>query len=232
MFGILLIRKSRWNLTSPYINSDDVARLMTLKYPKQKDDTSSGLKLNATLRVDAGTFNGVDFKKLKAGLKYTGGILNIETLEAGIFEGNLKGKGKVDIRPDGQNHYEANFSLDRVSLEKIQGFLEIRDRMVTGNLSLTGDISATGRNADDFKKTAAGTFQVRAEKGVLKKFPVLSKIFSLLNVFQLAKFQLPDMAKDGMSYNTITADLSLKDGVFIFGRFLLRQRCHADFGRG
>ena len=79
-------------LTSPYINSDDAARIMSLKYPKQKDDASSSLKLNATLLIDAGTFNGVDFKKLKAGLKFTGGILNIDTLEAGIFEGNLKAK--------------------------------------------------------------------------------------------------------------------------------------------
>ena len=190
------------------------------------------MELAATLQVDAGVFQGVDFQKLNAGLKFTGGILNIETLEAGIFEGKLKGKGKVDIRPDGQNRYAANFSLERISLDKIQGFLEMGDRMVTGNLSLTGDVTATGRNADDFKKTAAGTFQVRAEKGVLKKFSVLSKIFSLLNVFQLAKFQLPDMAKGGMPYNTITGDLSLRERRFFFGRFLHRQRCHADFGRG
>jgi hypothetical protein len=201
-------------LTSPYINYDDVARIMTLKYPKQEDGTSSRMKLNATLLVDEGTFNGVDFRKLNAGLKFTPGILNIETLEAGLFEGNLKAKGKVDIHPAGQNHYEANISIDRVSLEKLQSFFEVGDRRVTGNLSFAGDVSATGRNADDLKKTAEGAFQIKAEKGVLKKFSVLSKIFSLLNVFQLAKFQLPDMAKDGMPYKTITAHLFLKDGVF------------------
>ena len=206
-------------LTSPYIHSDDVARLMTLKYPKQKNDTSSGMKLNATLRVDAGTFNGVDFKKLKAGLKYTEGILNIDTLEAGLFDGNLKGKGKVNINPDGQNHYEANFSVDRVSLEKIERFLEIKDRMVSGNLSFAADISATGRNADDLKKTAVGTFQAKAEKGVVKKSPLLFRIFSFLNVFQLTKFQLPDIVKQGMSYNTVTAHLFLKNGVLSWEDF-------------
>ena len=212
--------KIKVSLIFPYLNSDDAARLMTLQY-QRADGASPKIELDATLRVDAGTVNGADFRKLNAGLKFSRGILNIETLEAGFFEGNLKGKGKVSIHPDGQNHYEAIFSIERMSLEKLQSFLGIRDSMVTGNLWLAGDVSATGRNADDLKKTAAGIFQVRAERGVLKKFSVLSKIFSMLNVLQLAKFQLPDMAKDGMPYDTITAHLSLHDGVFFSEDFFI-----------
>ncbi len=208
-------------LHSPYTDSEDIARLLTLKNPQQKDDSSSRVELIAHVEADAGNFQGVDFNKLSTRLKYAGGILNVETLEAGFFEGNLQGKGQVDIRPDGQNRYQANFSLDRISLDKIQGFLEMGDRTVTGNLSLTGEVTATGRNGEDFKKTAAGTFQIRAEKGVLKKFSVLSKIFSLLNVFQLAKFQLPDMAKGGMPYNSITGAVSLRDGILSSENFFI-----------
>jgi uncharacterized protein YhdP len=200
-------------VNSPYTDSEDIARLLALNNPQRKDDSSSRVELIADVQADAGIFQGVDFNKLRTRCKYAGGILDVETLEVGFFEGKLQGKGQVDIRPDGQNHYQVKLSLDRLSLDKIQGFLEIGDRTVTGNLSLTGDLTATGRNVDDFKKTAAGTFQVRTEKGVLKKFSVLSKIFSLLNVFQLAKFQLPDMAKGGMPYNTITGTLSLQEGI-------------------
>ncbi len=207
---------------SPYIDSEDIARLLTLKNPQRKDDSSSSrAELIASVQVDAGTFQGVDFNKLSTRWKYAGGILKVETLEAGFFDGYLQGKGQVDIRPDGQNHYQVKLSLDRLSLDKIQGFLEMRGRTVTGNLLLTGDMTATGRNIDDFKKTAAGTLQVRAEKGVLKKFSVLSKIFSLLNVLQLAKFQLPDMAKGGVPYNTITGALSLQEGILSSEDFFL-----------
>jgi uncharacterized protein YhdP len=108
-----------------------------------------------------------------------------------------------------------------MSLDKLQVLGEIEKHRLTGNLSLTGDVTATGSKVDDLKKTATGTFVFRAEKGVLKKFPVLSKIFSLLNVFQLLKFQLPDMAKDGMPYTTITAHLSLQDGVLFSEDFLI-----------
>lgn len=209
------------SLNAPYIHSDDVARLMTLTYPKKDDDGPSRVVIDLTLHADRGVLNGFDFKKLDAGLKYAEGILTVETLEAGILEGSLKGKGRVEIRPDGRNRYQAKFSLDQISLEKFKVLLDIGDRTLTGKLSLSGDITATGNNVDDFRKTAIGTFKVRAEKGVLKKFSVFSKIFSLLNVAQLLKFQLPDMATDGMPYTSITASLSLKNGVFSSADFLI-----------
>ena len=220
MSVIGLIPKVTAELSSPYVESDDFVRLISLKYPKKEKDASSAMELNATLRVDDGKFSDIEFKKLYAGLKYSRGILDVETLEADLFDGKFKAKGKVYINPDGKNHYETNISINRMSLEKIQSYLEIGDRTITGKLSLSGDLSATGSNSDDLKKTAAGTFEVRAEKGVLKKFSVLSKIFSILNVFQLAKLQLPDMAEGGMPYRKITFHTSLKEGVFYFKRFL------------
>jgi uncharacterized protein YhdP len=219
-------------LTSPYVNYDDAARLMTLKYPKQVKDKPPGIKLKATLQVDTGTFKDVDFKKLDGGLTFADDTLNIETLKANIFDGHLSAKGRIDIKPGQSNHYEGRISMDKISLEKIQTYLETGDRTVTGNLSLTGDISATGRNADELKKTAAGTFEVRAEKGMLKKYSVLSKIFSLLNLYQLLKFQLPDMAKDGMPYNKITSSMLLKDGVISSENFFINSDAMEFSGAG
>jgi hypothetical protein len=214
-------------MTSPYIRWDDVTRIMDLKGPKklQKqgpvDNPASQLELNATLRVDAGVFNDIDFKKLNTALRYKKAVLNIEALEAGIFDGNLKTKGRIDIPSGSPNRYALNLSLDKLSLEKIQNYLKYEDRMFAGDLSLTGDLTAVGSNIDDFKKTAAGKFKLQAEKGTLKKFSVLSKIFSILNIYQLFKLQLPDMASNGMPYNTITANMSIKDGILSSENFFI-----------
>ncbi|HAR48835.1 MAG TPA: hypothetical protein DCR81_01720 [Smithella sp.] len=210
----LALPKVTLALNSPYVGSDDLSRLISLSYPKKEGNASSAMELNATLKLDAGKFGDIDFKKLNAGLKYSQSIIDVETLEAGAFDGKFKAKGRVAIHPSGQNRYDANISINNMSLEKIQSYLGIGDRTISGKLSLTGDLYASGRNAEDLKKTAAGTFQVRAEKGVLKKFSALSKIFSLLNFYQMAKLKLPDMTTQGMTYNKISARTSIKDGVF------------------
>ncbi|KQC09719.1 MAG: hypothetical protein APR62_13535 [Smithella sp. SDB] len=200
-------------LNSPYVSSADFSRLISLSYPKKEGEASSAMELNAAVKIDSGKLGDIDFKKLDAGLKITQGIINVEKLEAVAFDGKFKAKGKVTISDGGKNHYDANIFLGRMSLEKIQNYLEIGNRTITGKLSLTGNISATGTNAEEIKKTAEGKFQVRAEKGILRKFSGLSKTFSLLNVLQLAKLRLPDMTTKGMAYNTITSTALLKDGV-------------------
>jgi uncharacterized protein involved in outer membrane biogenesis len=209
----LALPKVTLALNSPYVGSDDLSRLISLSSPKKEGSASSAMELNATLKVDAGKFGDIDFKKLNAGLKYSQSIIDVETLEAGAFEGKFKAKGKVTMLSGGQNRYDANISINKMSLEKLQSYLGIGDRTISGRLSLAGDFSASGRNADDLKKTAAGTFKVRAEKGVMKKFSSLSKIFSLINFYQMIKLKLPDMTTEGMTYNAITSNMLLKNGV-------------------
>jgi len=219
-------------LTSPYIDFEDFSRVMALRYPAQKKDKRPPIKLSAVLQADAGRFKDIDFKKLNAGVQYAGGTVDVNTLKANVFDGSFQLKGKADVKPDGFNHYDANVALEKVSLEKIQNYLDVGGRTVTGALSLKGKVSAAGRNAEDLKKSATGQFKIRAEKGVLKKFAVLSKIFSLLNVYQLLKFQLPDMARDGMPYNTITADISLKEGVLSSDNFFINSDAIEFSGHG
>ena len=89
----------------------------------------------------------------------------------------------------------------------------VKKQEITGTLTLQGELTAKGKNGEELKKTALGSAKVHFEEGKLRKFAVLSKIFSLLNFSQLLKFQLPDMVSGGMPYNKITATLAIKDGV-------------------
>lgn len=220
------------NLSSPYMESNDLAKLVSLDYAEKKKGDSTTLALNANLRIDDGKINDMEFKKLYAELKYAKGILDVDDLDLDVFDGKFKARGKVVVNPDGKNHYESNIIISKMSLEKIQSYLDVKDRTISGTLSLTGDLSTAGRNADELKKTAAGEFNVVAEKGVLKKFSVLSKIFSMLNVFQLAKLQLPDMARGGMPYKKITFNTSVKDGVLSSKDFFIDSDAMQFSGTG
>lgn len=208
-------------LSSPFIHSDDIARLASLKISKKDGAAPSSVTVDATVRADAASLEGVEFSALQAVLNYTPGKLNVQSLEAGVFDGRIRAKGKAALRPDGRNRYDANLAVNGISLAKLQRVMDIGDGLITGSLSFSGDLTASGSQAADLKKSAAGMLQIRAEKGVLKKFSVLSKIFSLLNVSQLVRLKLPDMAKDGMPYSAITANASIQNGVFYSKDFFL-----------
>ena len=201
------------NLSSPFIHSDDAFGLTGLEFSKETGGSSSERPLNLALQVDAGVASGIDFGQLTARINYAGNVVTIESLEAGIMEGRLRGEGRVELLPGGRDLYRLNFSLEQAEMEKLLEYFDIGDRLVTGKISLAGDVTATGTTFDDYIRTATGSFQLNAEKGVIKKFSVLAKIFSLLNVAQLFKLKLPDMAADGMPYSAINSVFTLSGGV-------------------
>ena len=47
----------------------------------------------------------------------------------------------------------------------------------------------------------------------MRKFPFLSKVFSLLNVSQILTFNLPDMSQEGMPFNRLKGNFNLSKGI-------------------
>jgi uncharacterized protein YhdP len=74
-------------------------------------------------------------------------------------------------------------------------------------------LTAKGESSSDLKKSALGSVKLHCEKGMIRKFAILSKIFSILNVSQLFKFQLPDMVSGGMPFNEINSTIAIQDGI-------------------
>ena len=78
---------------------------------------------------------------------------------------------------------------------------------------LRGDFYLQGEIGSNYLPSSYGRFNVQIRDGVLHEFPILSKVFSLLNVSQIFALQLPDMDLEGMPYNNLTGNLEIKNGI-------------------
>jgi uncharacterized protein YhdP len=63
------------------------------------------------------------------------------------------------------------------------------------------------------RRSLEGKLRVGMEKGRIRRFRLLSKVFSLLNVLQLFKGKLPGLTGEGLPYNTITGEIGIAKGV-------------------
>jgi uncharacterized protein YhdP len=180
---------------------------------KKKGDSSTAPAITVSLQVDAGKAWGIDFEKLQGTLNLENNILYIQPLKCSAMDGEISGKVRIDSGSDNASHYQFNYSLNDVSAESFMRALGVTKQEITGLLTLQGELSAKGKTAEELKKTLLGSTKVNFEEGKLRRFAVLSKIFSLLNFSQWLKFQLPDMVSGGMPYNKISASLAIKDGV-------------------
>ncbi len=215
--------KIELTLASSYLDTNDMRILGQLDSTRKRKTPPSRIRLKADLSVDAGKIDRIPFRKLKSALALEDGILYLDGCEFLALGGKISGKSRIDLANGGSPRYQSDFKLDKLSLEQCFQLFDIKEGLITGSLSAQGDLTAKGEKTEELKKNLLGNVRVQMEKGTLKKFSALSKIFSILNVSQLLKFQLPDMAVGGMPYDRITSTLSFKDGIMSTQDFLVKS---------
>ncbi len=194
------------NFTAPFVHADD-------------------LRLREFPAGDA-------LREVRGTARYTKNLLRLSDLSFRYQGGRITAAGETRWAAAGvtpSHHYR--FSLSGIPMEGLFQALE-KDRIVTGNLSGTGELTVTGQTAADFKKSVTGNLQLKIEKGVLKKFQVLARIFSLLNVSQLLRFKLPDMTAEGIAFRATTVDITMKHGIAATDNFYLNSDAMNIVGTG
>lgn len=208
-------------LTSPSLAWRDVVILSALESinPERAEKTAErtsggdGTPRKAAVQAEADRMGRLAFQNLQTTLIFDRPILYIRAFAADALGGTLDGNGRIDLADAASPRYHFNFEMDKLSAEQGLSLLDIKERTVTGTFSAKGDLTAKGAGIAELKKTALGNVRIQMQEGMLRQFASLSKILSILNVSQLFKFQLPDMARGGMPYENIVATISFEDGI-------------------
>jgi hypothetical protein len=169
--------------------------------------------------VDTGVFSGFAFRDAEGRINIQREQLRIEPLE--FYADNGQGDGKIIVRTTPDPYLKISGSLKNINADKVYTQIFEDLGLITG--ALDGTFSLHGPIGPEFSANTAGDFKVDVRDGVLRKFKFLSKVFSLLNVAQLFKMQLPDMASEGMPFKRLSADLSMEKGVLHSNNLLIRS---------
>ncbi|NLN60769.1 MAG: DUF748 domain-containing protein [Deltaproteobacteria bacterium] len=199
------------NLESSDLKIDDVLPLVQVRKlnPDGKPKSSPSVKIN--LAANRATWNDFSFTKLRSNMDYENNLLRILQTDLSALNGHVTASGTVAFADD-LPRYSAAFHGEKISAQELAKIFDWQGYTITGALNIEGTLSARGNTMVDLKKTASGGIKLKITKGMLRQFPALSKIFSILNVSQLFKFQLPDMVSGGMPYNKISGNLDFRDG--------------------
>ncbi len=202
------------SVSSPHLEVEDILALTSIEREKPAQSPSASPVIRATLAAETGKVRGIPFERLKGVVMYDNSILYLQPVEAILAGGRLNGTARLDLGTEGlARRFQTSYKLEKVSAEKLIKALGIKKQEIKGTLTLQGELTAKGVAVADLKRTALGSAKLRIEEGSLRRLATLSKIFSILNLSQLLKFQLPDMVSGGMPFNEIHGSFSIKDGI-------------------
>jgi uncharacterized protein involved in outer membrane biogenesis len=195
-------------VNSPHFELEDLLPL----FAPQQGGSSTHFTLKAHLSAAEGKALEIPFQRLKCLVMLEDKILYLQPVDFACLDGEVSGKIRMDFGSSSPR-YQVNCNLQQVSADKLLHTLGVQKQEVVGALSLQGELSAKGESAAELKQSALGAVKLRVEHGNIRKFSTLSKVFSILNVSQLFKLQLPDMVSGGMPFSKITGDFAIRDGI-------------------
>lgn len=192
---------------------------------KQVRDWLSTWSIDGTVQVNRGKYRSLHYQDLKGEMKTVDGTLFIRPLQFKSDGGDFWGEGW--IKPT-----EKGISMEikpRFSNMEAKAFIRTlfqkgeEDKViVTGRVHIDkAELKGEGEDFQKMKASLNGGLRFEVENGVIERFNILSKIFSILNVSQLVKGRLPDLATKGLPYRHILATFHVRDGVATTDDFLV-----------
>ncbi len=211
-------------IAASYLDLDELLPLLAPTRPATtgtpQADSSLTPRFKAHITAENGSYRSLAFSKLSASVKNDAGALKLEGLQAQVFGGSLALNGQLTRIERQAPLWDLTFQLERAKAFELLQALDI-GREVRGATTVQAKLSARGDSLADLKKSARGTINLKVDRGVLRRFNSLAKVVSILNVSQLLRFSLPDMARDGMPFNKITASIAVKDGILTTRDFFI-----------
>jgi len=201
-------------IEAPHANIDEVIGLW--KRPEEpsrrkeiKKKHRVGLLIKAAVRE--GTLGELKFQQAEGEIFLRDGNLIIYPLQFASGEGRCNGRVVVQRTAGEGSWLKISGHLVNVDAAGLHRTLLKRRGLVSGTLS--GDFYLEGKAGKEFLASSMGGFDLKIKDGVLRKFEFLSKVFSILNITQIFELKLPDMDRDGMPFDRLTANIGLQKGV-------------------
>lgn len=206
---------------------------------KMNDGSSKGIKqggwfqdtqLEGVIRVKSEQFayDHYIWSPLRATVLLHRNITDITFTDA--FLCGVSTLGTMSIGKD-QVAVDIKFSAANRDLDPALTCFFDKKGMLSGTFSISGEIKGQGA-PEDIKKNLQGGFQFHAEKGRIYRFGMVAKIFSLLNISEIYRGQLPDLVNEGCAYDRFVVSGKIGKGKIVLDDSTIDGSCVKMVWRG
>ncbi len=169
-----------------------------------------GLSADATLKLTNMKYHGIPIDNASAKLTLESGRLNLDKMVVHALDGVVEGKASIEDK--GGTNLDVNLVFTNTDLGEFLDAISPGDAKISGTMKLKGRLWG---NTDAIN----GDLVFRAEDGAIAKYYLVSKMFTVLNVYKIVKKKKIDLLSEGFSYDRIKSSFAIRGGVMKFDDF-------------
>jgi len=152
-------------------------------------------------------FLGLDFTGVQARMLKKGHGISLEGYVGHLAGGEVSMGG--NLNPEGM--WSLKGTLKGARSAEFFAALGLKEALIEGTLGIKVDIQ--GGTNNDPPSRYRGMLNLEIEKGLIRRFPVLASVLSMMNLSQLFTGRLPDLSSEGMVFKSIRGTFQLDQGV-------------------
>ncbi|HXG27750.1 MAG TPA: AsmA family protein [Nevskiales bacterium] len=172
-------------------------------------DAIKDLNLNGSLNVGKLKVKNLRFENANLSLRAQDGVMVIEPLSAGFYQGRINLSGRLDARGS-RPAYALNAQTSGIRIEPMLTDLTGKAK-VSGTATLNLDISTAGARSSEFKRALNGTLSFRLLDGEIKGFNLGHKLRQAQAMRKGER--LADDAPQTTDFAEISGTLNIVNGV-------------------
>jgi len=156
--------------------------------------------------------------------------INVSEIRANALDGDLEGYGIADLSGDAPR-ISLTGRMKGISSGEFLKMFGATTHVIESKEFIFVDLNFYGHTIDDFTRTLSGRATIYSENGVIKKMNLLSKIFGLLNVYELLRGRV-DFKSEGFKYKKTGANFVIDNGVFRTDDYIIDSPAMVITGQG
>jgi hypothetical protein len=198
------------NLAADRINWGQIEQIAELG---DKQEPGSTMAVLGELQIESEnfTYESYTWQPIHADISFNKADTSILIKKANLCGIEFPGILKVS-----SNEYEfyLNPTAINQNLAPTITCLTDKENLADGTFDLNGELMTKAR-PKDLLKSLSGNLAFSAEQGRIYRFGMLAKIFALLNVTEIYRGEVPDLAGQGFAYNSMSTNAVFEDGKLI-----------------
>ncbi|KPK36076.1 MAG: hypothetical protein AMK70_03645 [Nitrospira bacterium SG8_35_1] len=163
------------------------------------------------LHADSLLYNGYTWRPFESQITFANSFLGFEVLQAELC--HLSTPGKLSFH-EGKIYLDFKMEANGQELKDVLVCLEGGEQQMTGNLNLKANITGYG-SPDTLVNSLQGDLLYSAKEGFIYKDARAAKLLYFLNVTNMFRGKIPDLATKGFHYDSLVVKGTMKNGVLL-----------------